>query len=368
MIPRGYAKNMDIGLITSAMLLIAVGLLTQFSLEWNSGRLVGDYFIHQLAWIILSLIVGSVCWILNYKIWDRFAWLLYIVNIVMLIGLLIMDKKISGAASWFKLGFMSFQPSEFAKLLFVVTFAGFLSRYRQDINTIPILSLAFLQFLLPFGLIMLQPDLGTALVFVFIFFGMLFVAGVDWLTIFLSLVICVSSGIAATPYVLKDYQFKRITAFLNPESNPLGTGYQLIQSKIAIGSGGFLGKGIFNSTQAGLGFLPTAQSDFVFSTICEQAGFVGGVFVIGLLITFLSRVMRVGGRAEDMFAMLICAGVFSMIAFQAIINIGMTMGLFPITGIPLPFVSYGGSSLLINAVAVGLLLNISVRRRKIMFV
>jgi rod shape determining protein RodA len=368
-LPRGYLRNLDYGLLLSAALLTLTGLLMLYSLgvehQGGGGKV---FFYYQLAWLAPALFVGFLCWILNYKLWDRFSWLLYIINILLLIALVIIGKKISGAASWLSVGFARIQPSEFAKIFFVLTFAGYLSRNRQELNRLLFLSLALLQFIIPFGLIMLQPDLGTALVFLAVFFGMLYVAGVDWLALFAIAVVFASGGVAAAPFVMKGYQFQRLTSFLRPENDPRGTGYQLIQSKIAIGSGGLFGKGIFKGTQSALGFLPTAHSDFIFSVVCEQAGFVGGVIVILLFMWFLMRVMRIGGQAEELFAVYIAAGIFTMIAFQAMVNIGMTVGLFPITGVPLPFVSYGGSSLMINAVAVGLLMNISVRRRKIMFV
>lgn len=369
MLPRGFLRNLDFGLLLSTALLFLTGLVALYSLGAGYAPASGKSFFYQQAvWAALATGVGFLCWALNYKLWDRFAWLLYLVNIILLAGLLLAGKRIAGAASWLSFGLFSFQPSEFAKILFIVTFAGYLSRYRQELSKPLFLVFALAQFLLPFGLILFQPDLGTALVFLAVFFGMLYVAGVDWLAIFMLLVFFVSGGVAASPFVMKGYQFQRLTSFLNPANDPLGNGYQLIQSRIAIGSGGLFGKGLFKGTQATLGFLPTAQSDFIFSTICEQAGFIGGLLVILLFIWFLMRVARIGGQAEELFAVYIAAGVFCMIAFQALVNIGMTVGLCPITGIPLPFVSYGGSSLMINAIAVGLLLNISVRRRKIMFV
>ncbi len=368
---RGLIKKSDKGLFASSLILVVIGLVSLYSLGHHGLGATGGnnpYFIQQLAWEAIAFPVCIGCWLLNYKLWDRFVWLLYIFNIIFLVLLLIIGRKISGASSWFSLGIMRFQPSEFAKILFIVTFAGYLSRYRQNLRKLNFVALAFLQFLIPFGLILIQPDMGTAMVFVMVFYGMIYVAGVDGLTIFVSLVVFASGAIAASPYVLKGYQFKRLTAFLSPETDPLGAGYQLIQSKVAIGSGGMLGKGIFHGTQAALGFLPTAHSDFVFSTFAEQTGYIGGLAVILLFAWFLFRVVKTGSEAEDLFAMYIAAGVFCMIAFQSLINIGMTLGVFPITGIPLPFMSYGGSSLLMNSIAVGILLNISTRRRKIMFV
>ncbi len=368
MLPRGFFKNLDAGLIGSTFLLVAISLFFLYTLGGRGSSFGGYFFRHQAAWVLVAIVAGLLGFTLNYKLWERFSWLLYIVNIALLLGLLLFGSRTKGAESWFSLGFARFQPSEIAKILFIMTFAGFLTRYRYEINRLPVLLLALGQFFLPFGLILLQPDMGTALVFMAIFFGMLYVSGIDGFTYFLTLFVFISAGIAAIPFFIKGYQFARLTSFLAPERDPLGTGYQLIQSKIAIGSGGLLGKGIFNGTQSSLGFLPTSESDFIFATICEQAGFIGGAIVIILIAWQLSRIVSIGSHSEDLYAMFIAAGVFCMFAFQAVVNIGMTVGLCPITGVPLPFVSYGGSSLMTSSLAVGLLLNICIRRRKIMFV
>jgi len=372
MLPKGYVKNLDMSLMGAVFLLCAAGVFFLFLIGDGIGReghgTGGYYFSRQVVWIFAAAAAGAISFTLNYKLWERFSWLLYVVNIALLLLLLIFGEETKGAESWFHLGFFKIQPSEFAKILFIVTFAGFLSRYRREINRIPILLAAIGQFLLPFGLILLQPDMGTALVFVAIFFGMLFVSGIDGLTFFVTGIVFSSAGIALAPFLVHDYQFRRLTSFLNPESDPLGSGYQLIQSKIAVGSGGLFGRGLFEGTQGPLGFLPTSHSDFIFAAICEKAGFAGAIVLIALFVWLLFRIVRIAAASEDIFAVFIAAGVFCMIAFQACVNIGMSLGLFPITGIPLPFVSYGGSSLLINFVAIGLLLNICIRRRKIMFV
>ena len=367
MLPRGFLKNLDIVLLACVLLLTGGGLFFLYTIGDGTGP-GGYFFTRQMIWLGLALAAGVLCFTLNYKLWERFSWLLYLINIGLLALLLVIGERTKGAESWFDLGIFRVQPSEFAKILFIVTFAGHLSKYRHNINRFTSLLLCLGQFLLPFGLILMQPDMGTGLVFMAIFFGMMYVSGVDGLTLFVTITSFVSAGIAAAPFVVKEYQFKRLTAFLNPEADPRGAGYQLIQSKIAIGSGGLWGKGFFGGEQASLGFLPTSQSDFIFAAICEQAGFVGGLAVIAVFMTALFRIMRISGLVEDLFANYIAAGIFCMLAFQGAVNIGMTLGLFPITGIPLPFVSYGGSSLLMNGIAIGLLLNISVRRRKIMFV
>jgi rod shape determining protein RodA len=369
MIPRDYLKHINYGILLPALLLSLTGLLTMYGIAWNLGRMTGDLdlFTKQLVWFVGAVIVGFFATLLDYKLWSRASWVIYLINIVLLVTLIFLGRKAHGAASWFNIGGMKFQPSELAKLFFIITFADFLSRYRDTLNTWPTLALAFGQFFVPFGLILLQPDMGTGLVFLAVFYSMIFVAGVDMLRVVTSIAVFVSFGVAAGSIVLKEYQIQRLATFINPAGDPRGSGYQLLQSKIAIGSGGLFGKGLFHSTQGPLGFLPAAHTDFIFSSMAEQWGSIGVIVVMLTFCVMLYRMLRVASGAEDLFAVFIVSGVFSMLAFQTLVNIGMSVGLFPITGIPLPFVSYGGSSLISNYLCIGLILNVSFRRRRITF-
>ena len=219
---------------------------------------------------------------------------------------------------------------------------------------------------IPFFLILKQPDLGTALVFIAILMGMLFVAGIR-LKHFVAIII---AGLAALPvfwYFLKDYQKERLMVFLDPNADPLGSGYHIIQSKIAIGSGMFFGKGIFSGTQSQLNFLPENHTDFIFAVVGEETGFIGALIVLLLYFIILYRGIRIASAAKDNFGMLLATGITSMFVFHILVNIGMTMGIMPVTGIPLPLMSYGISSLVMNLFSIGLLLNIYMRRQKIMF-
>lgn len=219
---------------------------------------------------------------------------------------------------------------------------------------------------LPFLLVMKQPDLGTALVFMAIFFGMIFAAGVNLRL----LMIIFGAGVACMPifwHFLKDYQKMRIMVFMDPNVDPLGSGYHIIQSKIAIGSGMLFGKGLFGGTQSQLNFLPENHTDFIFAVIGEELGFVGATFVLILYSIMLYRGSKVANEARDNFGVLLAVGITSMLTFHVLVNVGMTAGIMPVTGIPLPLMSYGVSSLTTNLVAVGILLNIYMRRQKIMF-
>lgn len=353
----------------SALGLTLIGIIFLYTMSWVEGlrRPLIAYFFQQCIWLGIAGIVAYGVMSLDYKLWTRVSWLVYLVNILLLAALLIVGRKTHGAGSWFSFGIMKFQPSEVTKILFIITFAYFLARYTPELNRPSVLAAALFQFAVPFGLIVLQPDMGTALVYVAIFAGMLFVAGLDGVRILLAGALAGSAAIVAVPMVLKGYQMERLLAFMHPTSDAAGSGWQLHQAHVAMGSGGVLGKGLFHGSQAALGFLPAAHTDFIFAAVVEQAGLPGGLIIVALFLLLLYRIMRIALRAEDMFATCMAAGVFSMIAFQACINLGMTVGFLPITGIPLPFVSYGGSSLITNFAAVALVLNISVRRKKLMF-
>jgi rod shape determining protein RodA len=369
LLPRDYLKRINLGVLLPALILSAAGLFTMYGIAWKLGERTGDlfFFTHQLMWVGFALAAGFLATLLDYKLWSRSSWSLYLVNIALLVVLLFFGRRTHGAESWFNIGGMKFQPSEIAKMLFIITFADFLAKSHDALDTWSVLGLAFVQFLVPFGLIMLQPDMGTGLVFVVVFYSMMFAAGVDWMRLLASVVMFASMGVAASPFLIKGYQMQRLTSFINPYSDPRGAGYQLLQSKAAIGSGGLIGKGFTHATQGSLGFLPAAHTDFIFASVSEQWGLIGAGAILLLFLVLLFRILRVALDAEDLFGVYIVAGVFAMLSFQILVNIGMSVGVFPITGIPLPFVSYGGSSILTNCLCVGLILNISFRRRKIMF-
>lgn len=367
MVSRGILKRLDILLVFGVLALTAVGLAVFWSLSLPPADPSAKQFFHQqLVWAALAVPVMAAFLALDFRFWGRISWGLYLVNIVLLVLLLFFAEKTHGAESWFRVGPAKIQPSEFAKLFFLITFADFLSRKGRDNGYATIFS-SFLFFSIPFGLIMLQPDFGTAFIFIFLFFGMLFAAGVDGVKLLATGAVILSAGLTAAPFVIKGYQLRRLFSFLNPAQDIKGAGYQLMQSKVAIGSGHIFGKGLMGGSQAHLGFLPEARTDFVFAVVCEKGGLVGGLVVLAVFIFVLHRIFLIALRAEFRFGAFIAAGVMIMAASQAAVNLMMTLGLFPITGVPLPFVSYGGSSLLTNFAAVGMALNVCMRRRKIGF-
>lgn len=293
----------------------------------------------------------------------------------MLASVLVLGQEAMGAQRWIQLGPFSFQPSEFAKIMLIVTFAGYLSSREGKLYRFRDLLPCFCYVGVPMLLVLVQPDLGTSLVFIAIMFGMLYAAGARPAL----LAGIMGSGIAVvvgsvwahlkfgTWIPLHDYQLNRLTIFLDPWKDFQGAGYHMIQSQIAIGSSGLTGKGLLRGSQSIGQFLPIPESDFIFSVLSEQFGFLGAVFLLSLYFVLLYRVLKVSGDARDTFGMLLVVGVASMFGFHILVNVGMTMGIMPVTGLPLPLFSYGGSNMIVNLLALGLVLNVCMRREKILF-
>ncbi|MCA1825063.1 MAG: rod shape-determining protein RodA [Mycobacteriales bacterium] len=315
--------------------------------------------------LVLGLALGAVAALVDYRMLRAYAPIVYVASCVGLVAVLSpLGATINGSHSWFVMGPFQLQPSEFAKVALVVGMAMILGEKRdnedepRDGDVLLVLALAAV----PMGLIMLQPDLGTVMVFVFIILGVLAVSGAPtrWVA---GLVLAGALGGFGILHfhLLKPYQEKRFTAFANPKVDPRGFGYNTTQARIAIGSGGPFGKGLFKGTQTKGQFVPEQQTDFVFTVAGEELGFVGAGTLLMLLGVVLWRGMRIAQLAGDKFGALVAAGVVSWFAFQSFINIGMTVGIMPVTGLPLPFVSYGGSSMFANMLAVGLLCNVHMR-------
>ena len=264
-----------------------------------------------------------------------------------------------GARSWIRFGSIGIQPSEIAKICFIVTFSYHLSKVHDDINK-PLVILGLLLHIgVLVGLSLLQPDMGSALVFLFMFICLMFVAKLSY-----KYIIPISAlGIASLPfiykYVLSEYQQKRIQVFFNPDLDPLNRGYNVIQSKIAVGSGQLWGKGYLQGTQNQMGYLPTKYTDFIFSVISEELGFIGAMIIVGALFLLIYKCFKTAKKADNAFGRYICVGVGAMMLFHVFENVGMCIGLMPVTGIPLPFISYGGTSLVVNMIAIGLVLSVS---------
>lgn len=264
-----------------------------------------------------------------------------------------------GARSWIRFGSIGVQPAELAKICFILTFSYHLDKVQENINK-PLVILGLLAHIgVMVGLILLQPDMGSAMVFMFMFACMMFVAKLSYKYI----VPIMGVGLASLPliykYVLSEYQQKRIQVFINPDLDPLNRGYNVIQSKIAVGSGQLWGKGYLEGTQNQMGYLPTKYTDFIFSVLSEEFGFIGSVVVVALLFALIFRCFKVARKADNAYGRFICVGVGAMFLFHVFENVGMCIGLMPVTGIPLPFMSYGGTSLVTNMVAIGLVMSVA---------
>ena len=370
-------KNFDwlllfLVVITTCFGITAIASATQFRLDDPS---TWGYVTRQATWFGIGLCVLLFVVFIDYQVYQRWYRLLYLLNLGLLASVLIIGRSALGAQRWIDIGPLQFQPSEVAKILVILTLAHCLAKYDGKMDNTFGLVWAMLHILPPMLLIMLQPDLGTALVFVAIALGMIYMAGYPGL----KLAGLVGMGAAAAVLwivahlnwgvwiPLEDYQLQRLLVFIDPSQDPFGSGYHIIQSRIAIGSGQMWGQGLFQGTQNQLNYLPEQQTDFIFAVVGEELGFIGGASLIALLCLLILRSLNLASRARDTYGALLIVGCVSMIGFQILVNMGMTMGIMPVTGIPLPFISYGGTSLLTNYVAVGLILNVYMRRQKIIF-
>ncbi len=364
MFDRRLAQNFDWGLLGLTLTIAVVGLVTLYSAVNAGDQTAAEraLFVKQLIWYGAGFVAMVFSFLISYKHLDRLAPVIYIGTILLLLAVLWTGKIGGGARRWLILGPISIQPSEIAKIMVIIILARYYSRVptTNGYNLRELLN-PFLLLVVPCILVLNQPDLGTAI-------HMALIAGA--ITVFVkierrSFITLVSSLALAGPVVwffLKEYQKRRILTFLNPDRDPLGAGYHIIQSKIAIGSGMISGKGFLKGTQNALSFLPEQHTDFIFSVLAEEWGFIGGFFVLMLFALLLVRGLHVAFGCRDLFGMTICVGITAMIFWQVVINIGMVMGLMPVVGVPLPFVSYGGSSIVTMMICMGLLMNVRMRR------
>jgi len=360
---RFFLKKLDWILIISVLLLTLIGLMSIYSTSFYH---VKSYFYKQAGFIVFGLFLMMLFAFIDYRLFRNhavFLLLLYFLSVFLLVVVLLLGRVIHGASSWFRFGIFGFEPVEFAKLVMVLIFAQYFSlRHIELYRKIHILISGAYTFLVA-GLVFLQPDFGSAMVLVFLWFGVMVIAGIKLRQIlFLFLIGAILVGVAWFG-VLKPYQKDRITSFVNPYLDPQGSGYHQIQSMIAIGSGQLLGRGLGHGPQSQLNFLPEQHTDFIFASIGEEWGFVGLVIVFILYFLLFYRIVKTALNAENNFARLFCVGVAIVLIFQVFVNIGMNVGLLPISGIPLPFVSYGGSNLLMNFVMLGIVQSIIIREK-----
>jgi rod shape determining protein RodA len=365
------ARSIDWVLLVGVAGLVAVGLwgvagVTKFAVASDPSY----YLNRQILYACVGGVVLVAAALIDPDLYRRYWRAIFVGTAVVIAFVLLVGHAAHGSTRWISLGFFTFQPSEFGKLLFVLAIAGMLAERQRDLTawdtTLKVVGIG----LVPVLLVFVQPDLGTALVYLAALGAMLFVAGVPWrhLAVLGSVVVLLVVGVlwagpSAGVNVLKSYQQQRLTCFTHPATCPAAAGYNLVNSKTAIGSGQFRGRGTNGSTQVKFGFLPESGTDFIFAGFAEQRGFIGAVILLGLYLLVLWRGLRVVTVARDLFSAIAAGGIVIALLFQIFVNVGMTMGIAPITGIPLPFVSVGGSSLIANLAAMGVLLAIHARGR-----
>lgn len=360
---RNFTKRVDWSFVLYILALNFVGLINLYSATHGVSGNYNRLFYGQLVWIGMGWIIFFCLTFFNYDVIRRLALPFYFVNLFLLAMVPFIGKSYYGAKRWLDLGFSSYQPSETMKLALIFFLARYLAS-RPKTDGLGILDLVFPALVvgIPFGLIAKQPDLGTALLIGFIGASMMLFVGVRRYIIALALVLGTVSVYFAWNFALKEYQKSRIETFLDPGRDPRGSGYNSIQSKIAVGSGRILGKGFRKGTQSQLEFLPERHTDFIFSVLSEEHGFVGSVTTIGLFSILFLMGIRIASQAKDRFGVLVVVGCMSYLFGHMLINIGMVIGLLPIVGIPLPLLSYGGSSLFTTMVCLGITSSVSYRK------
>lgn len=351
-------KGIDLPMLVLTLVLFGLGLISVYSADAGVRKVASYFAQRQFIWGLLSAVTYLFVCRIGHKILLKWSYTIYGMTLVMLIALLVMGHISRGAQSWFKFASISFQPAEFGKIALILCLARFCSQHPPTKlrALFAALALAGLSVLL----VLLQPDLGSSLVYMTIIFAMLVVAGTPGR--YLSAMVAL--GLAALPIfwrTLKTYQRLRLIVFLDPYIDPQGSGYNVIQSRIAVGSGGLWGKGFMHGTQGRLHFLPEPHTDFIFSVYAEEFGFVGSVVVIILFGLLFWRLLRAAFRTRDSQAKLVCVGVAAWMWFQIMESIAMSMGLAPITGLPLPLFSYGGSSLMMTVLGLALVQSVAIR-------
>jgi len=402
-----YRSYLDTVLVVAIIVLLGAGLLAIYSATRSTdSKIFEGNFLKQVAWSVLGLVALALTLLFPVRFFEKIAYGLYGLSLILLVAILFVGHGASGASRWLVVGPLWLQPSEISKFALVLALARYLSRERRDLEKIHDLVVTVAFVIAPLILVLKQPDLGTSLVYFAVLLPMLYWAGLPPFTMFvmvapllslmsafnfytfsaamaiIALVLFLSRrgfwtfvvNFALNAFVgiitpvlwshLHGYQQRRILTFLGLYQDPQGAGYQVIQSKVAIGSGGLLGKGFLHGTQTQLRFLPEQHTDFIFSVVGEEFGFIGALAVLGCFLYLLLRGLDIASEAHNRFASLASIGIVSILAFQVFVNVGMASGLLPVVGVPLPLISYGGSSLLTTLVMLGFLLNTSRRRQE----
>jgi rod shape determining protein RodA len=357
-------KNFDVALFFITLVVCTIGIINLYSATINVGTTV---FKKQILWVSIGLFITVFLSLIDYRLFQRYTNHFYIISVLLLIIVLVLGTEVSGAKSWLSVGgIFTVQPSELAKISVILILAKF---YNDDFSTGPYgvfdLVKPFAIIVVPILLIVIQPDMGTAFIISLISISIILFAGVKTKHLILLFMTGCLLFVPLWGYLLKDYQKVRIKSFIDPSQDPLGSGYHAIQSKIAIGSGKLSGKGFKQGTQTQLRFLPEQHTDFAFSVIAEEWGFLGAFFTILLFFILILWILDTSSRSKDKFSMYVCFGIASMFFWHTFINVGMVIGIFPVTGLPLLFISYGGSATLTSLVAIGIVMGIRMRKFRV---
>ena len=360
---RQLFSNFDWTLLLLVLGICTIGVLNIYSTGFAlSSPKSAPLYIKQLQWIAIGLFLMFAAFLIDYRLINEYIYVLHGLAIFLLLLVSLYGYTTHGSQRWFVILGFSFQPSEIVKLTLILSLARYFSDHRASGGyNLKELFIPILLLLLPFLLIVRQPDLGTALMLFLLFCSLVLFVGIDWKAILFSAI----GALVMMPvgwFLLRDYQRDRILTFLDPERDPLGAGYHIIQSMIAIGSGGFLGKGFLKGTQTQLKFLPEQQTDFVFSVFAEEWGFIGGIALMIMFLILILWGLKISLHSRDYLGALIAYGVTTLLFWGVFINVGMVLGILPVVGIPLPFLSYGGSAIVVLMTGIGLLMNISTRR------
>ncbi len=362
MLDRRLIVNFDWATLVTAIFISAIGVANIYSSTYPHTGSGTPLFLKQVYWLFMGFGLLTLILMLDYRTLVRYAYPFYLFCFLLLALVMIVGRTTSGSQRWIQLGFISFQPSELSKIALILALTRFFTE-KENVQGYSLRDLAvpFLLTGLPTLLIFKQPDLGTVALLVIIFTSVLIFAGVHrrtWLIM--------GSGVAvAIPvlwHLMKEYQRSRLLTFLNPDLDPLKAGYHINQSKIAVGSGTLFGKGFLQGTQSQLHFLPEQHTDFIFSVLAEEWGFIGCFVLLFLLLLLISRGLKISRTSKDRAGVILAAGITAMVFWQTFINVGMVVGILPVVGVPLPLVSYGGTSLITTLIGVGILMNISMRR------
>lgn len=363
MIDRRLLTNFDWVLVGLTLTVCMVGILNIYSAT-STYKIIGStYYMKQFYWMLVGMFVALLVSSIDYHIFEDFSYWLYGFLILLLVAVLVIGRRSMGATRWLSLGVFSIQPSELMKIVIIVTFARFFNSFQAAGGlSVKDMLLPLALLLPPAVLIMKQPDLGTATLVLLIAGSMIAYRGLKLSTIFSFVLVTLPLFWISWKHLLRPYQKNRVLDFLNPERSRLGSGYHIIQSKIAVGSGGFAGKGFMKGTQSQLRFLPEQHTDFAFSVFAEEWGFIGCLILIIIYLSLVLWGLHIARRCNDRFGALLAIGVTAMLFWHTAINMGMVMGMFPVVGVPLPFFSYGGTSMITSMVGIGILQNISMRR------